>query len=152
MAGVGAGVALRGPNKEVLHYTPHLLFSVTNNTAEYETMIVGLRIAKEVGAREVNMFSDSQIAVKQVNDEARVLDDRLACYKKYLTTLTMDFEKVQIWYVPRSRNTQADALSKLTASGNLDERRPIIVMEIPHPSVDLPRALFVITNSLVEEE
>jgi hypothetical protein len=52
MVGVGAGVSLRGPKRDVLHYALHLLFSVTNN-------ITGLCIAKEIGAREVNLFSDS---------------------------------------------------------------------------------------------
>jgi ribonuclease HI len=98
------------------------------------------------------MFSDSQLAVKQVNDEVRVLDDRLTHYKVLLVTLTMSFEKVQIRHIPRSRNTQADTLLKLVALGNLDERRLIIVMEIPHPSVDHPQALLTITDDLVEEE
>jgi ribonuclease HI len=98
------------------------------------------------------MFSDSQLAVKQVNDEVRVLDDRLTHYKVLLVTLAMSFEKVQIRHIPRSRNTQADTLLKLAALGNLDERRLIIVMEIPHPSIDLPQALLTITDDLVEEE
>jgi hypothetical protein len=50
----------------------------------------------------------------------------------------MEFEKVQIQHVPRNKNTQADALSKLTTSRNLDERRHIIMMEVPHPNMDLP--------------
>ena len=48
------------------------------------------------------------------------------------------FEKVEIIHVPRSRNYQADALSKLGASGNLDKEKPVIVMEIPEPSIDMP--------------
>jgi hypothetical protein len=64
-------------------------------------------------------------------------------YKDYLATLTTEFEKVPIQHVPRSKNIQADALSKLAASGNLNERRPIIVMEAPHPNVDLPQILNV---------
>jgi ribonuclease HI len=39
MAGAGAGVALQGPKGEVLHYALHLLFSITNNMAEYAAMI-----------------------------------------------------------------------------------------------------------------
>jgi ribonuclease HI len=57
-------------------------------------MIASLRIAKEVGAQEINIFSDSQLAVRQVNDEVRVLDDRLARYKEHLVGLTFDFKKV----------------------------------------------------------
>jgi RNase H-like domain found in reverse transcriptase/Reverse transcriptase-like len=63
MNGAGAGVALRGPKGEVLHYALHLIFPVMNNTAEYESIIAGLRIVKEVGARKVNLFSDSQLTV-----------------------------------------------------------------------------------------
>jgi ribonuclease HI len=74
-------------------------------------MIVGLRIAKEVRAREVNLFSDSQLVVRQINDEACILDSRLARYKDHLTTLTMDFENVKIQHVPHSKNIQANALS-----------------------------------------
>jgi ribonuclease HI len=94
---------LRDSKGEVLNYALHLLFSAINNinnTVEYETMIVGLQIAKEVRAREVNMFSDSQLAIMQVNDKTRVLDGMLARYKENLVALTLDFKKVQIQYVP----------------------------------------------------
>jgi hypothetical protein len=67
-------------------------------------------------------------------------------------TLTLDFDKVKIQYGPRSRNTQADALSKLTALGSLNEKRPIIIMEIPHLSIDLPQSPFAITDGPVEEK
>jgi Reverse transcriptase-like len=80
------------------------------------------------------------LAVKQINEETHVLDSGLARYKDYLATLTTKFEKVPIQHVPRSKNTQADSLSKLAASGNLNERT-IIVMEAPHPNVDLPQIL-----------
>jgi hypothetical protein len=42
------------------------------------------------------MFSDSQLVVRQVIDEVRVIDDRQARYKEHLVTLTLDFEKVHI--------------------------------------------------------
>jgi hypothetical protein len=48
-------------------------------------------------------------------------------------------------------NTQADALLKLTALGNLDEKSYIIVMEVTHPSINLPQSLFVIFNGPMEE-
>jgi ribonuclease HI len=64
--------------------------------AKYEAIIVDFRIVKEVRARKVNLFSDSQLADRQVNDETRILDDILTRYKYHLTTLTMEFENVQI--------------------------------------------------------
>jgi hypothetical protein len=42
-------------------------------------------------------------------------------------------------------------LSKLTASESLDEKRFIIVMEVPHPRIELPQSLFAITDGPIEE-
>jgi hypothetical protein len=55
-----------------------------------------------------------------------------------LSRLKEHFDNVNISHIPRGRNSQADALSKLAASGNLDKERPIIVMEIPKPSIEIP--------------
>jgi ribonuclease HI len=43
----------------MLNYALHLMFHVTSNVVEYETMIVGLKLVKELGAREVRLYSDS---------------------------------------------------------------------------------------------
>jgi hypothetical protein len=83
---------LRGTKGEVLNYTPQLLFpSLTNNNiAEHEVMNDETRVL-EVGAREVNIFSDSRLTNKNVNDETRVLDDILSRYKENLVALTSEF-------------------------------------------------------------
>jgi ribonuclease HI len=59
MAEADTNITLRDPKGEKLNYEVHLLFSVTNNVVEYERILTYLRIDKEVGAREVNIFSDS---------------------------------------------------------------------------------------------
>ena len=64
--GAGVGVSMTGPRGERLNYSIQLLFSITNNAAKYEAMIAGLTLAKEVGAREVQLFSDSQLVVRQI--------------------------------------------------------------------------------------
>ena len=51
--GAGVGISMTGPRGERLNYSIQLLFPITNNAAEYEAMIAGLNLAKEVGAREV---------------------------------------------------------------------------------------------------
>ena len=133
--GSGAGVALTGPRGEIFNYALHFLFPVTNNVAEYKAMIAGLKLAKELGAREVCLYSDSQLAVRQLNGDNRVIDANLTRYWDYLKELTKHFEKIDIQHIPRNQNCQADALSKLGAAGNLDKERPVIVMNIPNPSI-----------------
>jgi ribonuclease HI len=60
----GARVAVISPQGDVLNYALHLIFPMTNNIVEYEAMIVGLKLVKELGAREVRLYSDSQLAVQ----------------------------------------------------------------------------------------
>src|SRR5664279_3910716 len=57
LQGAGAGVSLQGPQGEMLNYALHFQFLVTNNTAEYEALIAGLRLAREVGAREAVSYT-----------------------------------------------------------------------------------------------
>jgi Reverse transcriptase-like len=78
------------------------------------------------------------LTVRQINEKIRVIDDNLLKYKDHLSRIKEHFDKVDIFHIPRGRNSQADALSKLAASGNLDKDLPIIVMEVPKPSIDLP--------------
>jgi ribonuclease HI len=135
--GSGAGVAVINPQGDLLNYALHLMFHVTNNVTEYEAMIVGLKLVKELGAREVRLYSDSQLAVRQINEEIRVIDDNLLKYKDQLSRIKEYFDKVDILHIPRGLNSQADALSKLAASGNLDKDWLIIIMEIPKLSIDV---------------
>jgi sortase (surface protein transpeptidase) len=78
------------------------------------------------------------LAVRQINEEIRVLDDNLLKYKDQLSRLKEHFNKIEILNIPHGRNSQAYALSKLAASGNLDKDSLIIVMEIPRMSIDVP--------------
>jgi Reverse transcriptase-like len=94
------------------------------------------QVGQRIGSLRVLLYSDSQ--VRQINEEIRVLDDNLLKYKDQLSRLKEHFDKVDILHIPRGRNSQAYALSKLVVSGNLDKDRPIIVMEIPKPSIDVP--------------
>jgi Mg2+ and Co2+ transporter CorA len=78
------------------------------------------------------------LVVWQINKEIRVIDDNLLKYNDHLSRIKEYFDKVDILHIPRSRNSQADALSKLAASRNFDKDRPIIVMKVPKLSIDVP--------------
>lgn len=83
LQGAGAGVSLLGPQGEMLNYALHFQFPVINNTVEYEALIAGLRLAKEFGAREVHLHSDSELAVRQLNEECRTIDEKLCKYRDH---------------------------------------------------------------------
>ncbi|KAL0312171.1 UNVERIFIED_CONTAM: hypothetical protein Sradi_5616400 [Sesamum radiatum] len=61
----GAGILLQGPNEVEIEVAARLLFAATNNEAEYEALVLGLQLAWEAGARELNVCTDSQLVAMQ---------------------------------------------------------------------------------------
>ena len=73
-------------------------FRASNNEAEYEALIAGLRAAKNLKVKEVEMFSDSRVVVSQIEGSFEARDHRMSQYLKML------------------RNSYADSLTKLASS------------------------------------
>ena len=59
--GSGAGVLLQSPTGDKLHYVLHIHFEPTNNMAEYEALIHGLHIAKDIGIKRIVCCGDSDL-------------------------------------------------------------------------------------------
>ncbi|CAA7029198.1 unnamed protein product [Microthlaspi erraticum] len=66
--GAGVGIRLVSPTGEILEQSIKLGFPASNNEAEYEAIIAGLRLAEAVGAEHVRAFCDSQLVAKQFSD------------------------------------------------------------------------------------
>jgi hypothetical protein len=60
----GAGVVFRSPSQETISLSYKLKFEVTNNVAEYEALVLGLRAAKEMGIKEMAVFGDAELIVQ----------------------------------------------------------------------------------------
>uniref|UniRef100_A0A2N9GBC9 Integrase catalytic domain-containing protein n=1 Tax=Fagus sylvatica TaxID=28930 RepID=A0A2N9GBC9_FAGSY len=94
-----------------------LRFRATNNEAEYEALLAGLKLSKSMGIKALTVKSDSQLIVGQVKGEYEAKEDRM---KKYLTVvkdLLTHFEKVELLQIPREDNVAADHLARLASSG-----------------------------------
>ena len=65
--GLGAGVVLTSPKNDQLRYVLQIHFAASNNVAEYETLIHGLGVAKEIGIRRIECFGDSDLVVQQAS-------------------------------------------------------------------------------------
>ena len=59
--GLGAGIVLTSPKGDKLRYTLQIHFATSNNVAEYEALIHGLRLAKELGIRRILCYGDSDM-------------------------------------------------------------------------------------------
>ncbi|KAL0431963.1 UNVERIFIED_CONTAM: Transposon Ty3-G Gag-Pol polyprotein [Sesamum radiatum] len=64
--GSGAGIAITSPQGKDLEFTVKFGFKTSNNEAEYEALVIGMRMAHEAGARHLLAYSDSQLIVKQI--------------------------------------------------------------------------------------
>ncbi|GFS28943.1 hypothetical protein Acr_00g0004750 [Actinidia rufa] len=62
----GAGLVIQAPSSEQMEYAIRMGFKATNNEAEYEALLAGLRVATELGAQSLEVVSDSQLVVNQV--------------------------------------------------------------------------------------
>ena len=62
--GLGAGIVLTSPKGGKLRYALQIHFAASNNVAEYEALIHGLRLAKELGIRRILCYGDSVLVVQ----------------------------------------------------------------------------------------
>ncbi len=90
----------------------------TNNQAEYQALLHGLRFALAHGAARVEVYSDSELLVRQIEGRYRVKNPGLQPLHREAQGLLARFERARVSHVPRERNREADAL----ANRAVDER------------------------------
>ena len=108
-AGCGA-VIFDGKGKVVEELSRYLGHS-TNNVAEYEGLLMGLRAALELGKKRIRVQSDSQLLVRQLEGTYRVKNEKLKSLFQKAVTILRQFESYRILYVPRELNRLADRLA-----------------------------------------
>ncbi|KAJ1698478.1 hypothetical protein LUZ63_006990 [Rhynchospora breviuscula] len=96
--GSGVGVEIKGPKGEKFHYAIHLTFEVSNNVAEYEALLVGMRLIEAIGAKRVRFYMDSQLVVNQIKGEYATLNERLALYLEKVKAVMATFEAISVEY------------------------------------------------------
>lgn len=106
----GIGVVLKDKGNKIVAEISEYIGKATNNQAEYEALIAGLKKAKEIGVEEVECYLDSELVVKQMNREYKVKDKNLATLFVKVWNLALGFKKITFQHVPREKNREADKL------------------------------------------
>ncbi|KAI5317816.1 hypothetical protein L3X38_037523 [Prunus dulcis] len=136
--GCEAGLVLISLDKVALEYALRFKFQASNNEAEYEALIAGLRLAKEMDAKQIQIFSDSQLVVHQVNQDFTAKDASMTAYLQHARHLLATFHVHSINQVPRSENSHADALARLASVLEQGIGRHIHIEFLAQPSTQAP--------------
>ncbi|XP_068503767.1 uncharacterized protein [Phaseolus vulgaris] len=131
--GSGVGVILEGPRGLLIEQALRFAFKASNNQVEYEALITGMLLAKELGAQSLLVKSDSLLITGQVRGEYQTKDPQLASYLRYVRILRAAFSIFDLVHVRREQNSQADLLSKLASSGKGGRQMSVIQETLKSP-------------------
>lgn len=106
----GIGVVILDEQKKVVGQISKYIGEATNNQAEYQALVMALQKAKQLGAKELEIFLDSELLVKQLNHQYRVKDKDLALLFVKVYNAVLGFHKVIFKHIRREFNIQADKL------------------------------------------
>jgi ribonuclease HI len=110
--GAGVGMVFISPAQETIALSCKLEFETTNNVAEYEALVLGLRAAKDMGIKEVSVFGDVELVVKKVRNIYQAKHPRLRSYRNEVWDLIDSFFLAfNISFIPREENTVVDSLA-----------------------------------------
>ncbi|GKV29468.1 hypothetical protein SLEP1_g38394 [Rubroshorea leprosula] len=132
--GSGTGAVLVGPDGFKSEHALRFKFQTTNNAAEYEALVYGLKLAAELKVQNIQVFSDSQLVVGQVKGSYETRDPQLGRYASVVNKLKSRFASFQIDKIPRADNQRADKLSKLASSQETNPHRSTTVEVLDAPS------------------
>jgi ribonuclease HI len=121
--GAGAAAVLVAPSKVKTCYAIKLDFSCTNNIAEYEALLLGLRKLKTMGIRRAILKTDSQVISGHVDKCSKARDPKLEKYLDDVRRLEASFEGFSVNNIPRGENEHANLLAKSAAMGSLCLRK-----------------------------
>ncbi|GKB71363.1 reverse transcriptase domain-containing protein [Tanacetum coccineum] len=110
-------------------------FTASNNEAEYEALIAGLRIAAQMGVRNVHVRVDSKLVANQVQGTYVAKEDNMVKYLEKAKSLISGFANFSISQVPRSKNKKADALSKIASTSFAHLSKQVLVEVLKEKSI-----------------
>jgi ribonuclease HI len=136
--GVGAGVWLHNHRSRYSeNHSYKLNFQCNNNTAEYESLMLGLKLLKKVGAKQIMVRGDSELIIKQIKGEYAAKHPHLRAYWNVVLDALKCFTEVDLQVMPRGQNILANGLATSAATCKIPFRstRPYMVEVKYRPTV-----------------
>jgi ribonuclease HI len=132
--GADAGFLFISPLRVHMRYVIWLHFAASNNVTEYEALVVGLRIAVELGVRHLGVRGDSQLMIDQVIKSSSCRDPKMEAYCEEVRCLEDKFHGLELNHVARRYNEATDELAKI-ASSRATVPPDVFARDLHQPSV-----------------
>ncbi|KAE8695867.1 high mobility group B protein 6-like [Hibiscus syriacus] len=126
----GIRVILISPEGSHYPFTSRLNFDCTNNMAEYEACVLGIRDALGKNVKTLRIYRDSTLVIYQLRGEWETKDTKLMEYRKLILDLLEEFDEVTFHYVPRDENQMADALATLAAAFKVGRESEMMLIDM----------------------
>nr|AAP20843.1 retrotransposon protein, putative, Ty3-gypsy sub-class [Oryza sativa Japonica Group]ABF96690.1 retrotransposon protein, putative, Ty3-gypsy subclass [Oryza sativa Japonica Group] len=110
--GAGAGFILTSPSGEQFKHAIHLNFRATNNIAEYERLLAGIRAAAALGVKRLVVKGDSELVANQVHKDYKCSSPELSKYLAEVRKLEKRFDGIEVRHVYRKDNIKPDDLAR----------------------------------------
>jgi ribonuclease HI len=107
----GVGILISGPDGQVVERIHRSIGEATNNVAEYRALLLALERARALGCGEIEVYSDSELLVRQLQGRYQVKHPVLRALHAKARDRIAGFRRFTITHVPRGQNVEADALA-----------------------------------------
>ena len=91
------------------------MYTDSNNAAEYEALLHGLRMAVSMGIKRLEVRGDSNLAISQINGDFDAKDPKMASYRDAVLKMSARFEGLEFHHIARDNNQAADILARIGA-------------------------------------
>ncbi|GJX28566.1 reverse transcriptase domain-containing protein [Tanacetum coccineum] len=145
--GSGVGLVLIGPSGVEHTYSLRLTFDSTNNEAEYEALLAGLRIEKKMNIQRVEAKVDSKLVASQINGSYIANNDSMVKYLAKAKEYIAYFKYFSMKNIPRNQNQKANVLSKLASVAFNHLTKEVLVEVLNERSTEVKEI-----STVVEEE